>query len=94
MFGGNSNWRGPVWMPVNGLIIRALFNLYHFYGDEFKVECPTGSGNYMTLFEVAKGDRTPASEHVSSRCQRSKAGLRRDGKIPGRPALARSDPIL
>jgi hypothetical protein len=54
MFGGNSNWRGPVWMPVNVLIVRALLNLYQFYGDEFKVECPTGSGQYMTLFEVAK----------------------------------------
>jgi len=54
MFGGNSNWRGPVWMPVNALILRGLLNLYQFYGDDFKVECPTGSGNYMTLFEVAK----------------------------------------
>ena len=54
MFGGNSNWRGPVWMPVNGLLIRGLLNLYQFYGDEFRVECPTGSGTYMTLFEVAK----------------------------------------
>ena len=54
MFGGNSNWRGPVWMPVNALIIRALLNLYNFYGDEFKVQCPTGSGRYMTLFEVAQ----------------------------------------
>ena len=54
MFGGNSNWRGPVWMPVNGLLLRALLNLYQFYGDDFKVECPTGSGERMTLFEVAK----------------------------------------
>jgi hypothetical protein len=54
MFGGNSNWRGPVWMPVNGLIVRALLNLYNFYGNEFKVQCPTGSGHYMTLFEVAQ----------------------------------------
>lgn len=54
MFGGNSNWRGPVWMPVNMMIVRALLNLYQFYGDEFKVECPTGSGQHMTLFEVAK----------------------------------------
>jgi hypothetical protein len=54
MFGGNSNWRGPIWMPVNGLIVRGLLNLYGFYGDDFKVECPTGSGNRMTLFEVAK----------------------------------------
>jgi hypothetical protein len=54
MFGGNSNWRGPVWMPVNTLIVRALVNLYQFYGDDFKVECPTGSGNYMTLYGVAQ----------------------------------------
>jgi hypothetical protein len=54
MFGGNSNWRGPVWMPVNGLLIRALLNLYQFYGDDFKVQCPTGSGKYMTLYEVAE----------------------------------------
>jgi hypothetical protein len=54
MFGGNSNWRGPVWMPVNALIIRALLNLYQFYGNDFTVQCPTGSGRYMTLFEVAQ----------------------------------------
>jgi hypothetical protein len=54
MFGGNSNWRGPVWMPVNALILRSLMNLYQFYGDEFKVECPTGSGQLMTLFEVSQ----------------------------------------
>ncbi|HUR70549.1 MAG TPA: hypothetical protein VMZ02_01095 [Candidatus Limnocylindrales bacterium] len=54
MFGGNSNWRGPVWMPVNILLIRALMNLYTFYADDFKVECPTRSGRYLTLFEVAQ----------------------------------------
>lgn len=54
MFGGNSNWRGPVWMPVNALIIRALLNLYQFYGDDFRVECPTRSGQFLTLFEVAQ----------------------------------------
>ena len=54
MFGGNSNWRGPIWMPVNGLIVRGLLSLYGFYGDDFTVECPTGSGVRMTLFEVAR----------------------------------------
>jgi hypothetical protein len=54
MFGGNSNWRGPVWMPVNAMIIRALLQFYLYYGDSFKVECPTGSGRMMNLFEVAK----------------------------------------
>jgi hypothetical protein len=52
MFGGNSNWRGPIWFPINILIIRALFQYYMYYGDSFKIECPTGSGNLMTLFEV------------------------------------------
>ncbi len=56
MFGGDSNWRGPVWMPVKRqeLIIRALLNFYTFYGDNFKVECPTGSGKMMNLFEVSQ----------------------------------------
>jgi hypothetical protein len=53
MFGGNSNWRGPVWMPVNVLLIRALMSFYLYYGDNFKIECPTGSGKLMNLFEVA-----------------------------------------
>jgi hypothetical protein len=54
MFGGNSNWRGPVWMPVNALLIRALLSFYSYYGDTFKIECPTGSGIQMNLFEVAR----------------------------------------
>ena len=54
MFGGNSNWRGPIWMPVNALIIRALQQFYLYYGDSFKVECPTGSGHQMNLFEVSR----------------------------------------
>ena len=54
MFGGNSNWRGPVWMPVNIMIIRALLNFHLYYGDNFKIECPTGSGKMMNLFEVSK----------------------------------------
>ena len=54
MFGGNSNWRGPIWMPVNMLIIRALLSFYLYYGDNFKIECPTGSGKMMNLFEVSK----------------------------------------
>jgi len=54
MFGGNSNWRGPIWMPVNMLIIRALLNLYEFYGNDLKVECPTGSGRFMNLYQVAE----------------------------------------
>jgi hypothetical protein len=62
MFGGNSNWRGPIWIPVNVLLIRALLQFYLYYGDTFKVECPTGSGNLINLFEVSK--------EISTRLQR------------------------
>ena len=54
MFGGNSNWRGPVWFPVNLLLIKALISYYRYYGDDLKVECPTGSGIMMNLLEVAQ----------------------------------------
>jgi hypothetical protein len=54
MFGGNSNWRGPIWMPVNALLIRALVSFYLYHGDNFKIECPTGSGKLMNLYEVAR----------------------------------------
>jgi len=54
MFGGNSNWRGPIWMPVNYLLVEALERYGHFYGESFKVECPTGSGQWMTLRQVAR----------------------------------------
>jgi hypothetical protein len=53
LFGGNSNWRGPIWMPVNFLIIESLQRFHHYYGDDFKVECPTGSGKYLTLLEIS-----------------------------------------
>jgi hypothetical protein len=54
MFGGNSNWRGPIWMPINLMLYRALLQFYGYYGDSFKIECPTGSGRLMSLFEVAQ----------------------------------------
>ena len=62
LFGGNSNWRGPVWMPVNYLLIESLQKFHHYLGDDFKVECPTGSGNWMNLWEVA--------QEISSRLSR------------------------
>jgi hypothetical protein len=72
MFGGNSNWRGPVWMPVNALIIRALLNFYLYYGDNFKIECPTGSGKMMNLFEVSK----EISDRLTNMFLRDKKGKR------------------
>jgi hypothetical protein len=71
MFGGNSNWRGPIWIPVNALLIRALLSFYLYYGDNFKIECPTGSGKLMNLFEVAR--RSPTVCPGSS-CRTSPAG--------------------
>jgi hypothetical protein len=53
VFGGNSNWRGPIWFPINYLLIEALERYHHYYGDSLKVECPTGSGRLMTLGEVS-----------------------------------------
>ncbi|MGH8473250.1 MAG: MGH1-like glycoside hydrolase domain-containing protein, partial [Gammaproteobacteria bacterium] len=53
LFGGNSNWRGPIWFPVNYLIIESLQKFHHYYGDDFKVECPTGSGRLMTINDIA-----------------------------------------
>lgn len=54
LFGGNSNWRGPIWFPVNYLLIESLQRFHHYYGDEFKVECPTGSGKYLTINQIAE----------------------------------------
>jgi hypothetical protein len=53
LFGGNSNWRGPIWFPVNYLLIESLQKFHHYYGDEFEVECPTGSGNYVSIEAAA-----------------------------------------
>jgi hypothetical protein len=72
MFGGNSNWRGPIWLPVNALLIRALLQFYLYYGDSFKVECPTGSGKMMNLFEVAH----EISNRLASIFVRDKQGRR------------------
>jgi hypothetical protein len=72
LFGGNSNWRGPIWMPVNALIIRALLQYYTYYGDGFVIECPTGSGNRMTLYQVAE----ELSRRLSSIFLRDKDGNR------------------
>jgi hypothetical protein len=76
MFGGNSNWRGPIWMPVNALIIRALLHYFSYYGRDFTVECPTGSGRLLNLYEVAE----EISRRLTSIFLRGHAG----GSGPGR----------
>jgi hypothetical protein len=81
MFGGNSNWRGPIWFPVNALIYRALLNYHLYYGDSFKVECPTGSGQWLNLYEV--------SEELSRRLTR--IFLRDDANAGRRPVYGGSE---
>jgi hypothetical protein len=93
MFGGNSNWRGPIWMPVNALLIRALLSFYLYYGDNFKIECPTGSGKLMNLFEVAT--RFPIGWNGSScAINRPAAGVRRNGEVPDRSPMEGLHPVL
>ena len=72
LFGGNSNWRGPIWFPVNYLLIESLQKFHHYFGDDLKVECPTGSGTMLTLAEVA----TELSRRLSSLFLRDEHGRR------------------
>ena len=85
LFGGNSNWRGPVWFPVNYLLIESLQKFHYYYGDDFRVECPTGSGQMMTLWEVA----TELSQRLSSLFLRDAEGRR---PVFGGRELFQSDP--
>ena len=94
MFGGNSNWRGPIWMPVNGLIVRALLQYYAYYGDSFTIECPTGSGRQMTLYGVAEEIARRLGSHLPQGRQRPPRGVWRRREVPGRSPLAGSHPLL
>jgi hypothetical protein len=85
MFGGNSNWRGPIWFPTNALLIRALLNLYSYYGNDFTVECPTGSGRHMNLLQVAR----EINSRLSGIFLRNKQGLR---PVYGGTAKFQNDP--
>ena len=94
LFGGNSNWRGPIWFPVNYLLIEALQKLDHYYGDSYKVECPTGSGCYMTLWEVSQ----ELSRRLTRIFLRDDSGRRpvhgMDDRYSDRCELARSRSLL
>jgi hypothetical protein len=87
IFGGNSNWRGPVWMPANYLIIESLKRFHDYYGDDFKVEYPTHSGNYFSLKEIAE----KLAERVVSLFTRDQQGKR---PIYGNNPLLQSDPYF
>ena len=94
LFGGNSNWRGPVWFPVNAVIIRTLMQFHLYYGNNFKIECPTGSGRMMNLFEVAKEIVETVDENLPPRRAWPQARLWRHGEVPDRPPLARPRSVL
>ena len=86
LFGGNSNWRGPVWFPVNYLLIEALQKLDHFYGDALKVECPTGSDQLMTLWDVSAELSRRLAAHLPAR--RATGG----GRCSARSSEFQTDP--
>jgi mannosylglycerate hydrolase MGH1-like protein len=86
MFGGNSNWRGPIWMPVNALIVRALYQYYAYYGNDFTIECPTRSGRQMNLYQIAQ----ELTRRLSSIFLRDKAGKR---PVFGGSQVFQSDPL-
>ena len=94
LFGGNSNWRGPIWFPVNYLLIESLQKFHHFYGDDLKVECPTGSSRLLNLWEVA----AELSRRLTRLFLRGRDGRRPVyggyRALPARPALARPHPLL
>ena len=94
MFGGNSNWRGPVWVPINLMLIRGLLNLHEYYGDAFTVECPTGSGQQMNLYQVANEISERLDQHLPPGRRRAPAGPRRPADSADRPALARPAAVL
>lgn len=93
MFGGNSNWRGPVWFPVNVLLVRALLNLHAYHGDDFTVECPTGSGRMDEPLRGRARDRRPAHRHLPAQCRGPPPGARCPAEVRQGPVLARSDPV-
>ena len=89
VFGGNSNWRGPIWMPVNFLLIESLHRFHSYYGDDFRVECPIGSGQSLASGRSRRRAGAPAVPAVPARRERAAPGLRRFAARAERPPLPR-----
>jgi hypothetical protein len=81
LFGGNSNWRGPIWFPLNYLLVESLQKFHHYLGEDFKVECPVGSGQMLTLWEGRRRDLKTTLTHLLERRTPAKASLWRCWKI-------------
>ena len=94
LFGGNSNWRGPVWFPLNFLAIESLRHLHDFFGDDLTVELPTGSGSKANSAPGRRGARAPAPQSVSARRERPAPGAWRKPALPERPGVAGFAPLL
>ena len=81
LFGGNSNWRGPVWFPLNVLLIESMLKFHHYYGEDFRIEVPTGSGEHINILQSRQSPSAPAQRPVPSRCRRQATHLRDDARL-------------
>ena len=93
LFGGNSNWRGPVWMPVNYLLVELIYEFHRYYGDDFQVECPVGSGRKLTLREIADELSRRLGRLVPARGRRPASGARRH-RFSRRSGISRQRAVL
>ena len=94
LFGGNSNWRGPIWLPVNYMLIQAIEKFHRFLGEEFTFAVPCLDNQRLTLNGIANLDRRSGGQYLSPRRRRRRAGDADPIAVPRRPALARSSPVL
>ncbi len=92
LFGGNSNWRGPIWMPINFLMIEALYEFEKFYEPSTKIECPTGSGHFLTIPQIA-AELTRRLTALFLRDAKGRRPVLGDAALPGRPGVPRQHPV-
>ncbi len=94
MFGGNSNWRGPIWFPVNFLLIESMHKFHDYYGDDFKIECPTDSGNYVTIEQAAQDLSRRLTRIFLRDGEERRAVFGANAEAPAGSALSESHSVL